>query len=100
MNIYSCGIWTVKPGKETEFIHAWQTFANWTSKNQAGMGSAHLLQDMEHANRFLSFGPWESIEKIQEWRDRPEFVAFFAIAKTLCNDIQPGTFNVAAHITG
>lgn len=97
MTIYTSGIWIVKPGKETEFIQAWQAFAEWTTKNQAEARGAQLLQDIEKPGRFISFGPWKDIGSIGAWRATPEFAEFFARAKLLCDDIQPGTFNVAAY---
>ena len=31
--IYTLGIWTIKPGKKKEFIAEWALFANWASKH-------------------------------------------------------------------
>ena len=58
--LYASGQWLVKPGKEAEFISAWDTFAQWTVQTQAGAGSGHLLQDTANSRSFLSFGPWDS----------------------------------------
>ena len=58
--LFSSGHWLVKPGKEAEFISAWDTFAQWTVQTQAGAGSGHLLQDTANSRSFLSFGPWDS----------------------------------------
>lgn len=96
--LYTAGRWTVKPGKEQEFIQAWQEFADWTGKHQVGAGEARLMQDIEHPNRLISFGDWDTPESIQTWRSTAEFTAFLEKARTLCDDIQPGTFKVVAHI--
>jgi len=53
--LFTSGQWLVKPGKEAEFISAWNTFAHWTGDNQAGVGSGHLLQDTTNSRSFLSF---------------------------------------------
>ena len=95
---YTSGDWTVRPGKEAEFIAAWRKFAEWTSVNQPGAGDGRLLQDPEHPSMFLSFGPWEQVEHIQEWRGRPEFAAFVARARELCEDIRPRTLRLVVHV--
>jgi quinol monooxygenase YgiN len=96
--LYTSGLWTVKPGREDEFIRAWQEFADRTAEHQIGAGAALLIRDIERPNRLISFGDWDSRESIQKWRGTAEFAAFFEKAQTLCEDIQPGTFNVVAHI--
>ena len=90
--IYTMGFWTTKPGKAGEFMAAWQKFAVWTMQNQRGsVGEAKLVQDITDPNRFISFGAWAQIEYVQEWRQRPEFQAFFTEAKELRSDIRPQT---------
>ncbi len=95
--IYALALWSVKPGKEAEFIRAWEAFAQWTGEHQPGAGDGWLLQDLEHPNRFLSFGPWDSLDSIKEWRGKPEFRAFFEKARQLCEEIQPRTLKLVAH---
>jgi heme-degrading monooxygenase HmoA len=97
--LYTAGLWTVRPGKEADFIRAWDEFARWTSEHQPGAGEAHLLQDLTNAQRFLSFGPWENAERVQAWRATPQFAAFVAQARELCEDFQPGSFKVAAQVS-
>ena len=89
--LYTAGIWVAKKGKERNFIAAWKEFAEWTSSNVVGAGNARLLQDIEKPERFISFGPWESVESIQQWRNKQEFKEFFAKAKELCESIQPNS---------
>ena len=94
--LFTSGSWTVKAGKEEEFIRAWDEFAKWSSQHQPGARHARLLQDTESPNRFLSFGPWESAEQIAEWRATPEFATFLAKGRELCEEIQPRTLRVVA----
>ena len=94
--LYNSGQWLVKPGKEAEFISAWDTFAKWTVLNQAGAGSGHLIQDTANSRSFLSFSPWDSQDAIQQWRLKPEFQAFVSRARELCDDIQPRTLTLVA----
>lgn len=95
-DIYTLGIWTVKPENETEFIKEWTEFANWTDKNIAGPGNAYLLQDEKNHLRFISFGSWDNERSIQEWRESNEFKSFVAKVKNLCDDFQPNTLKVVS----
>jgi len=94
--LYLSGQWLVKPGKEAEFISAWDTFAQWTVLNQAGAGSGHLIQDTANSRSFLSFSPWDSQDAIEQWRLKPEFQAFLSRARELCDDIQPRALKLVA----
>ena len=94
--LFTAATWTVKSGKEEEFIRAWDEFAKWTSQNQQGAGQGQLVQDLENPTGFLSFGPWESAERIAEWRATPHFAAFLAKARKLCDEIQPRTLKLVA----
>lgn len=93
---YTLGIWTVKPGNEHAFIAEWEAFAKWTAKNQPGAKTACLLQEKEHPAQFVSFGPWENVEAIKSWRERPEFKTFVSKARELCLDFQPRSFELVA----
>lgn len=86
---YTLGLWTAKAGKEKTFVTEWENFARWTANNQPGAGMAYLLQDPEHPQQFVSFGPWENSDAIKAWRERPEFQAFVLKARELCDDFQP-----------
>jgi len=91
---YTVGLWTVKPGKEKAFIAEWVEFAQWTSKNQPGAQTGYLLQDAKHPEQFISFGPWESEEAYNNWRERPEFKAFGLKVRDLCTEFQPRSLAV------
>jgi heme-degrading monooxygenase HmoA len=93
---YTSGTWLVKAGQEQNFISTWASFAQWSSRSALGAGPAHHLQDTANPRSFLSFGPWESQEAIQLWRNAAEFQAFLASARELCEEIRPGTFSLVA----
>ena len=94
--LFTSGQWLVKPGKEADFISAWDTFAQWTGEHQPGAGSGHLLQDTTNSRSFLSFGHWDSEAAIQQWRLMPEFQAFLTTARDLCDDIQTRALTLVA----
>jgi heme-degrading monooxygenase HmoA len=79
----------VKSGKETEFIEAWQTFADWTTQTQAGAGEGVLLQGEDNPEYFISFGPWKNAENVVNWRAQPEFQEFLSKARDFCVEIHP-----------
>jgi quinol monooxygenase YgiN len=93
---FTVGEWLVKSGKESEFIDAWNAFAKWTVESQKGAGTGHLLQDSDYSRRFLSYGPWENGEAIDEWRQQTNFQEFLERARELCDDIKPRTLNVVS----
>jgi len=88
--VFTFGLWSVKPGKEGDFIAAWEAFARWTGKHQTGMvGEARLLEDVDEPRRFVSIGGWSDMQKVQAWRETPEFRDFFAKVSELCEETQP-----------
>ncbi len=93
---YTVGLWTVRPGNEKAFIVEWTAFAKWTAENQAGSGTGYLLQDPLNPQQFISYGPWENTAAIDAWRNRPEFKAFAAKAKELCEVFQPRSLVLVA----
>jgi quinol monooxygenase YgiN len=65
---YTWGSWRVKPGREDEFVAAWQEFAAWTAAEIPGAMWATLVRDEVDPSHFLSIGPWESKDAIEAWR--------------------------------
>ena len=63
---FTVGEWVVKPGMESQFIDVWNSFAKWTGESQVGAGTGHLLQDSDNPRSFLSYGPWENNEAIDQ----------------------------------
>jgi quinol monooxygenase YgiN len=96
LDIYTLGIWMVKPGKAEEFINEWTLFAQWTSNNVPSAGKAHLLRDEKDPLRFISFGSWKDEEAIQKWRSSEKFIDFATKIKDLCQDFQPNTLKVVS----
>lgn len=85
---YSSGDWLVKPGQEEAFITAWTDLAHWTSKNVTGAGKPYLIQEVTNPQHFISFGPWESTEAMQAWRQLPDFKEKLGKIATLCEQFQ------------
>lgn len=94
--LYTLATWTVKAGKEAEFIVAWQAFADWTTGNMPGAGAGQLLQNQADTRRFVSFGPWQEQSQIDYWREQAEFQSFAATARDLCQQFEPRNMIVVA----
>ncbi len=96
--IYAAGIWSVKQGKEEEFLKIWTDLANWTKANEMCSISVVLLQDLEQKNLFMSFGPWNTSACVQAWQQQPEFKAALAKLKELCDEIKLSTMKSVFNI--
>ena len=66
--LYTSGSWKVKEGREEEFAAAWRELAEWTLSEIPGAIWATLLRDRDDPTHFISFGPWESADAIEQWR--------------------------------
>jgi hypothetical protein len=66
--IWTHGVWTVKPGREEEFIAAWRQMAGGAIEQLNPAGTPHLLRDRERPNLFRSFGPWDDVEEVERFR--------------------------------
>ena len=65
-NVWTHGVWTVKRGREDEFVSAWFELA--PVGKALGSGEPTLLRDRERPNVFRSFGPWPDLETIERFR--------------------------------
>jgi heme-degrading monooxygenase HmoA len=95
---YSSGVWTAKPGREAEFAGAWREFAEWSLATIEGAGWAKLLQDRAQPNRFVSVGPWDSLEAIDAWRSHPGFAERIGRIRELIESLEPSTLEAVVEI--
>ena len=64
---YTHTTWHVHPEREEAFVERWRTWVEWS--HRAGFRArAILLRDVEHPETFVSFGPWESMDAVRNWR--------------------------------
>ena len=97
-DVYTVGIWTVKAGREAEFVAAWQTMGEATLVE---FPDAHgtLLHDPDKPGRFISFGPWESLDQVQAWRASAAFREGVAAIGELLDGFEPGTYEIRAEVS-
>jgi heme-degrading monooxygenase HmoA len=91
--------WVVKPGLEDEFVARWSEVADWTAAHGLA-AAAMLLRDVEQPNRFISFGPWLSVDAIRQWRAGPEFHERVARLHDVVDSFEPLTLEVVAETGG
>jgi heme-degrading monooxygenase HmoA len=92
---YTHSIWTVKEGLEEEFVRRWLDLAEWSAA-QGLAGPAKLLRDADNPRTFVSFGPWESLEKVARWRSSPGFHERVARLQEVLENFEPRTLDQVA----
>ena len=92
---YTETTWVVKPGQEEEFVRRWRDWAEWTAL-QGLTASAKLLRDVEQPNRFLSFGPWESVDHVRRWRTAEGYQERIGRLQEVLDGFEPRTFELVA----
>lgn len=96
---YTHALWKVKAGKFEEFIAAWKGLSE-VFLATGGTTHGTLIQSLSDPTVFYSFGPWASLEHIQEMRAEPGSQAAIGRLRELCNEANPGTYRVAVEIRG
>ena len=66
--VWTHGRWTVKPGREDDFVRALHGIEEEARAELGTIPSPTLLRDREHTNVFVTFGAWESVEQIEAFR--------------------------------
>jgi quinol monooxygenase YgiN len=95
---YTHGRWTVRAGHEDEFVALWRGLAEWSVTHLPEAVGAVLLRDRDHPNLFLSFGPWPSLEAIDDFRGQAQFGAFLAQMRPLLERVETSTLDEAASV--
>jgi heme-degrading monooxygenase HmoA len=94
METYTHTAWKVKPGLEEEFVKRWSEWVEW-SRREGLSAHAVLLHDLDDPQVFLSFGPWESVRAVTNWRSLPGYQERVARLSELVESFEPRTLSVA-----
>jgi hypothetical protein len=97
-DVYTLGVWRVRPGLEAEFIAAWKELGEAFRALANPPGPGTLVQSVSDPELFYSFGPWNRLEDIQTMRDDPEAQVRIQRLIELCTSATPGTFRVVAQV--
>ncbi len=92
-DVWTHGTWTVKPGREDDFVRAWRELARRASSELGFAGRPTLLRDRETPNLFVSFGPWPSIEDVNRFRSSSAFRESVAAMEELLESFEPRTLD-------
>jgi heme-degrading monooxygenase HmoA len=85
----------VKEGREDEFVERWREWADWT-RRQGLASQAMLLRDVDDPRRFISFGPWESIQAVSNWRAQAGYHERVVKLGEVVDHFEPRTLEVVA----
>lgn len=88
--VYTMGTWLVKQGSEQEVVDRWTELARWSKAAFEGALPVQLLRDEAKSARFISVGPWRSLEDVQTWRSSEGFQQRIAALKPLLEHFEPG----------
>jgi hypothetical protein len=94
--VYTLGVWRVKDGKQSEFIAAWQALGRYFRSLPHPPGTGTLVQSVDEPQQFYSFGPWRTLDDIQEMRSRSDTASEIGKVMDLCEEGRPGTFRLVA----
>ena len=95
---FTHGIWTVKSGHEDAFVQQWTEFADWSKREVPGALWANLFRDRAVPNRFITLGPWESLDAIERWRAEPGWRERVTRIRELLDGFEPSTLDLVVDI--
>ena len=94
--VYTLGVWRVKDGRQGEFVEAWKGLGRFFRGLPHPPGEGTLLQSLDEPQQFYSFGPWRTLDDIQEMRGHPDAPGEIGKLMDLCDEGRPGRFRVVA----
>ena len=97
-DFYTHAMWRVKPGREEEFVRVWREELAPAFRSVSPEATGTLIQSMEDPQLFYSFGPWPSLEAMQEARRDPAAGAALVKLRDLCDQGSPGAYRVVLRI--
>ena len=72
-NVWTHTVWTVKSGREEDFVRAWRAMAREIAADIAMRRPPTLLRDHDRRNVFVSFAPWEDADTVARFRSSEIF---------------------------
>lgn len=92
-NVWTHGVWTVKDGREEEFVAAWTEMARRGLAELNVVAPPTLLRDRDRPNVFISFGPWPSIDEVDRFRSSAAFRESVGLMRELLESFEPQTLD-------
>jgi heme-degrading monooxygenase HmoA len=72
-DVWTHTVWTVRAGREDEFVTAWQEMAREVARDIRMRRPPTLLRDHDRPNVFISFAPWEDLDTTTRFRSSEIF---------------------------
>jgi quinol monooxygenase YgiN len=91
--VWTHGTWTVKPGREDEFVASWRRLAEDGTTELDVPEPPTLLRDRERPNVFVSFGPWPDDAAVERFRSSAAFREGVAAMEDLLERFEPRTLD-------
>jgi heme-degrading monooxygenase HmoA len=92
---YTHTTWRVKEGREDEFLRYWTDWVEWS--HRTGLKApALLLRDLDSPHTFISFGPWENVAAVGNWRGLQGYHERVARLREVVDTFEPRTLEVVA----
>lgn len=81
--VWTHGVWTVRPGREADFVAAWIDLVPLGAS--LGSGDPLLLRDRDRPSTFRSFGSWPDLATVERFREelRPRLGALEGIVESV-----------------
>lgn len=97
--VYSSGIWTVKEGKEQEFVRTWEANVTLVPGEHPGV-VFRLLRDADDPRRYVSLvGPWKSLEELESVRRSPAFQESLQRARETLESVEVLTYELVVEVS-
>jgi quinol monooxygenase YgiN len=96
--IHTTGIWTIRQGREDEFVSVWREMAQGMADEFAGL-VPRLMRDVENPEVFFSIaGPWRDRAQVSEALASPRFAEARAALQDVLESIAISTYELVAEI--
>jgi heme-degrading monooxygenase HmoA len=93
--LYTHTSWRVTAGNEDEFAARWNEWVEW-SHRQGLAAQALLLRDLDEPRTFVSFGRWENLSAVRNWRTLAGYQERVARLSEVVESFEPRTLEVVA----
>jgi heme-degrading monooxygenase HmoA len=97
VSVYTVGFWTVKDGREEDFVRAWEALGQWTAERGFPTHRT-LLRDHGDPRRFVSFGPWPTVAHAERWRGDPGHLEHLDRIMETVESFEPGTYDAVLSV--
>ncbi len=97
--IYTTGVFLVKPGNEATFIATWRELVERVTEQLPDAIDRVLLQDLDQPRRFITFGRWTDAESWKAWIQTGPGKEVIGKLRTLCEeDVQVSALKSVAYM--